>query len=407
MSPGHDIAVGADATGSLIPEQAECLRQQGYIILRGVLDEALCKKLREHVLLSTDEAAHQKRHDLFGSIQEADLRYDLKLDLCSPVVEALNNFVTRCGPLLTAVTGGRTGLVELAAISSDGGALAQPVHADTTHGIMRFLQSNPGDSCDPMAAATEAALLIGGDDEDADEDIHEVVKAVATETAKIFTSLLALQDVDEEMGPTQVWPATHTMEHHTTLWNNVGKLNNWEADKAFGIEHKKMTLSQGDLVLYDSRVMHCGGANTSLKRRRSVLCVSAMGPGIRPDGTTWTMLDSLRNKLLLSDFPLSCDMVRASTATTSDNAAAALPPLSVATAEEPKKLAKEPEGKPMPPLEEWKACVQCTGCSRWRPCDVMEGPTFTNSEGGFRCRIAGFSCAQEGFTKDEIDASFE
>ena len=30
--------------------------------------------------------------------------------------------------------------------------------------------------------------------------------------------------------------------------------------QAFGVAHRKMTLRQGDLVLYDSRTMHCGGS---------------------------------------------------------------------------------------------------------------------------------------------------
>ena len=33
--------------------------------------------------------------------------------------------------------------------------------------------------------------------------------------------------------------------------------------QAFGIAHRKMTLRQGDLVLYDSRTMHCGGSSFS------------------------------------------------------------------------------------------------------------------------------------------------
>merc|ERR1739848_299800 len=107
------------------------------------------------------------------------------------------------------------------------------------------------------------------------------------------------------MGPTHVWPKTNTVEHHATLWStNVGgKMQIAAADKAFGIPHKKMCLKKGDLVLYDSRLMHCGGANIS-GDRRSVFCISCMGPGIRPDGTTWTMLKSLQNQIFLDMLPL-------------------------------------------------------------------------------------------------------
>merc|ERR1712048_88845 len=141
-----------------------------------------------------------------------------------------------------------------------------------------------------------------------DDSMGQIVEAVATNTALIYTALLALQDIDPDMGPTHVWPCTNTVEHHATLWGThvAGKLSIEDADKAFGVAHKQMTLKQGDLVLYDSRTMHCGGANNSDKRR-SVLCMSVMGPGIRPDGTTWTMLKSLRNRLTFASFPRQVD----------------------------------------------------------------------------------------------------
>ncbi|CAJ1384476.1 unnamed protein product, partial [Effrenium voratum] len=270
---------------SMAPSEAECefqkLQREGYIVIQGVLEPALCEALRQHVLLCTDEAHRQNRLDLFGNIQEAEHRSDLKLDLCEPVVEALNCFSARCRDLLTRTMGGDARIVELAAISSSKGAVAQPVHADTMHGVTRFLQSDIAlhDAKGPSDDASE--------DEDEADDLGHIVQAVATETALIFTSLLALQDVTPDMGPTHVWPGTHTVEHHATLWSShiSGKLSVNQADEAFGVPHRKMTLRQGDLVLYDSRTMHCGGANNS-DQRRSVFCVSTMGPGIRPDGTT-------------------------------------------------------------------------------------------------------------------------
>jgi len=390
------------------PAQLEQLLQQGYIILRDVLDVDACDRLRQHVLLSTDAAAKQGRNDLFGNIQEADNRHDLKLTLCAPVVDALNGFVDRCGPLLEEATcaggGGRVRIVELAAITSNKGAVAQPVHADTMHGVTRFLQSD-------VQLATASPEADGGESEDEAEDRNEdlgaIVRAVATDTALIYTCLLALQDVSSEMGPTHVWPATNTVEHHATLWSTSvgGKLNVEKADKAFGIEHSKMLLAKGDLVLYDSRTMHCGGANSSAERR-SVFCVSTMGPGIRPDGTTWTMLRSLRNRLLISDFPLS-DQSLAPTATVED-AAAALPPEQSSEGTggaNARQEAEVQEGRPVPPLEEWAAAVQCSWCRRWRPCAAEEAPKLTSGEHGFLCKSIGFTCTQEqGFSTEAIDA---
>ncbi|CAK0858883.1 unnamed protein product [Prorocentrum cordatum] len=269
------------------------------------------------------------------------------------------------------------------------GAVDQPVHADTMHGVTRFLQS------DVQLPVGEA---LGEADEDADADVGEVVRAVATDTALIFTALVALQDVEPDMGPTFVWPATHTVEHHATLWstNGGGKLRVHEADKVFGVEHLKMTLRRGDAVIYDSRLMHCGSGSTS-DQRRSVMVASVMGPGIRPDGTTWTMMKSLRSRLpRLGAFPLQDWALSAAAA---PGRAVALPPPEAATAAPAAHgtavQEEQPEVRPVPPLQEWEAAVQCSLCRRWRPCGTMEAPKLTGVENGFVCKAVGFSCLQE------------
>lgn len=379
-------------------EEIAKLREDGYVVVPNVLPPDVCAALRQHVLLVTDEAAQQGRTDLFGNIQEQTCRHDLKLDLCSPVVAALNHFAKRCRGLLEAAVGGNARLVELAAITSSRGAIAQPVHADTMHGVTRFLQSE-------VQLDEDAQRGPPSEDEDAGDDLAEIVRAVATGTALIFTSLVALQDIDASMGPTHVWPKTNTAEHHATLWGTHvgGKLTVAEAEVVFGVAKRDMLLKQGDLVLYDSRTMHCGGANCS-DQRRSVLCISVMGPGIRPDGTTWTMLPSLRNRLSLSNFPLPEGAVTAPTATGCGDVVAALP-LAGALTEQPE--APGPKLRTIPPLEEWLAAVRCKDCAQWRPVSVAEAPGFTCAEAGFRCQDAGFTCSQEqGYKTEEIDAMF-
>jgi ectoine hydroxylase-related dioxygenase (phytanoyl-CoA dioxygenase family) len=399
-------------------EEAARLRQEGYLVVEGALPAETCDAVRNHVLLTTDEAARVERHDLFGNIQEQQSRYDLKLDLCAPVVEALNLFVARCGPLLTEAMGGRARLVELAAITSDTGAVAQPVHADTMHGVTRFLQSEADLGALPRALAAKSGpdLVADSDEEEATEDMGAIFRAVATETALIYTTLIALQDIEPDMGPTHVWPGTNTVEHHATLWGTSvsEKLSVKEADVAFGVAHRKMTLRKGDVVVYDSRTMHCGGANSSSPNvRRSVLVVSAMGPGVRPDGTTWTMLPSLRHRLAVSDFPLPAEAARGHTNVLgADNIVLPAPqasPQDEGAKEAPGagKQESEEDWRPVPPLEEWDAAVQCAACGRWRPCSVEEAPKLTAEEAGFRCADVGFSCKQEQrFTTQEIDAIF-
>jgi len=397
------VAAGA---GIDVAAEAERLRTQGYVVLRGVLSAEVCDAVREHVLRTSDEAKKLGRNDLFGNIQEADRRTDLKLDLCPPVVSAINEFGSRCGAVLRDVMPGIVRVVELAAITSSGGAVAQPVHADTMHGVTRFLQSDVA-----LPTTTREKDEADSEDEDADEDLGSVIRAVATDTALIFTSLIALQDITPDMGPTLVWPETNTVEHHATLWGTAvgGKLGVDEADKAFGVMHKEMTLAKGDLVLYDSRTMHCGGSNVSDKRR-SVFCISVMGPGIRPDGTTWTMLPSLRNQVSVNTLPLSESTVRVPANTADSEEVRLPPPPAKATAGNGGDAADgdASEGpKPIPPLEEWDAAVLCTLCRRWRPCSAAEAPKLTALEAGFQCPLLGHSCMQDQvYTDAEIDALF-
>lgn len=106
----------------------------------------------------------------------------------------------------------------------------------------------------------------------------------------------------------------------------------------------------------------------------------------------------LRNRLFLNDFPLSTDAA---------NMPAADMNLAATYTEEDGIIEPCTESKPVPPLEEWAAAVQCTLCQRWRPCSVEEAPKFTSLDSGFYCQIGGFSCAQDQrYETSEIDAIF-
>mmetsp|Transcript_17560 Transcript_17560/g.40647 ORF Transcript_17560/g.40647 Transcript_17560/m.40647 type:complete len:404 (-) Transcript_17560:121-1332(-) len=384
-------------------EEAESLVRDGYVVVRAALSASSCDLLREYSQAAGDEAKRIGRLELLGNIQEAELRADLKLDLSLPVRKALNEVIGRCRGCFSEVMGARAKLVELATITSDPGAVAQPVHADTMHGVTRFLQSD--------VQFPETFNAEDSEGEDGQDDMGEIVRAVATETAIICTALVALQDVSPCMGPTHVWPGTHTVGHHATLWGTSvgGKLSVAAADEAFGVDRVDMTLEKGDMVVYDSRTMHCGGANTS-QSRRSVLCISLMGSGIRPDGTTWTMLRSLQNKLRLSDFPIAEEDSEAAAAWTEDGVPVLPPPTAdsrmQAAAQEGSTVAEgEGDLKPVPPLDQWDAAVQCSLCRRWRPCAADQAPVLTSTEQGFVCKAVGFHCRQEqGYPTTEIDA---
>jgi len=85
-----------------------------------------------------------------------------------------------------------------------------------------------------------------------------------------LTCFVALQDIDESMGPTTFLPSSATEEYHEEI--AVGQ------DDGYGDGQYKSqlltksanflsTLQTGDCALYNPMTLHCGGANRSNKRR--------------------------------------------------------------------------------------------------------------------------------------------
>eukprot|EP01052_Picozoa_sp_SAG31_P043205 SAG31_NODE_7122_length_1783_cov_1.274941_1_plen_89_part_00 len=60
-------------------------------------------------------------------------------------------------------------------------------------------------------------------------------------------------------------------------------------------------VNEGDCVLMDSRLFHCGGGNSSNVRRR-LLYFSLHVPGNLPPGSTYSMLPRYTGKLRLHNY---------------------------------------------------------------------------------------------------------
>merc|ERR1712216_55318 len=115
--------------------QERAMEEDGYVVREGVIPAALCTELKDYVDANIERWRGASRLDLFGNIQEADLRHDLKLPMTGCVRRVLNCVVEKCRDVLVPLVGDNAALVELAAIASDPGALSQAVHADTAHAL--------------------------------------------------------------------------------------------------------------------------------------------------------------------------------------------------------------------------------------------------------------------------------
>lgn len=207
------------------------MQTEGALVLAGAVNPELADALKVHVDAELNTSLRMSRRDPteehahFGDVLSRHCRYDLKLRIeAEPVRATLRQLFAGLSVLsgtLQALLGSDAELDELACMVSEPGARRQPVHPDT-----------------PAEGAEHDNMVV-------------------------CTGFVALQDISVAMGPTVVWRGTHTPAAHTA----------WEAEGASQLERSEAcvaTLTKGDILLFDSRVLHCGTANCleSGKRRR-------------------------------------------------------------------------------------------------------------------------------------------
>ena len=280
----YTVARFSAARASQRPEEVVgALRKEGIVRIDGVLSTPAAAQLLEEVncnLEASLERAKAKVHDAnipqdafsdllrltdevlaenFGDVLCGKNRRDLKLDLSNPQVEcACSEVLSVLQPTLASCLGEDSELYELAALISDPQSASQPLHPDTSF-------------------EAEAAVL---------------------------TAFVALQDIDATMGPTLFLRGTHTAEAHAAFDADGRKRT---ATALGSYPSWRGVINAGDVTLYDSRLLHCGGANES-PRRRALFYVSFRAKGAAPSfrKTQGTLLESLRGRYTLRDLGNSC-----------------------------------------------------------------------------------------------------
>eukprot|EP01050_Picozoa_sp_SAG11_P011845 SAG11_NODE_1282_length_5310_cov_24.980426_5_plen_410_part_00 len=248
-------AIGIDSNDAHnYPEVAAArFREQGMLRVRGAAPVEACARLCHHVdqcLKDAIGASHSSGElasvaHFFGQIysdgssngREVPLsqrnRWDLFLRLDPPVLSLLRGVLASISQLLADLLTADALVCELATLITDGGAQRQPLHPDT--------------------------ILDGG--------------------AGLATCFVALQDVSLDMGPTLMIPRSHRDSALHELLG--GKADRAVREAELGamagptvcVRGETLPVQQciadaGDVVLMDSRLLHCGGANVSGCRRR-------------------------------------------------------------------------------------------------------------------------------------------
>lgn len=198
---------------------AETLAEEGVLRLNGMLSADASAALRVHIDGILDQGMQNVANgskaysDLFGEFMCREHRYDLLLPLDVHILETVRHVIERVAPLLNHSIGEDCTMCELEALISDPGSHAQPLHFDTA-----FDYNEPR-----------------------------------------VSMLIALQDVTASMGPTAFYPSTNTPE-----WHLAYKRRDEELEELLECYPRVVgEMSAGDCYLYDTRVLHYGGANTS------------------------------------------------------------------------------------------------------------------------------------------------
>jgi hypothetical protein len=219
--------------------------------------------LRDRSWRGVEEGAVADSRDRFADALLNRNRCDLKVPLGPPPVHralrhllsgektALRGLIGAAFDAHSPGGGGGEGgdgatLYELNCFMSRSGARRQLVHADSV--CFGALEGGGGGSGDP----SESRSLPGAASPD-------------RSGPAMLTCFVALQDVDESMGPTYFLPGTNNLEAHRQFFGGGG------GGGAAGPGSKEAllsarrvvagTLRKGSCVLFDPRTLHCAGAN--------------------------------------------------------------------------------------------------------------------------------------------------
>jgi ectoine hydroxylase-related dioxygenase (phytanoyl-CoA dioxygenase family) len=118
----------------------------------------------------------------------------------------------------------------------------------------------------------------------------------------LYTCFIALQDISLDMGPTTWMPKTHdSAELHAQFQDETKSVDDEYSpkDKLLASNPTVLgTLSKGSCAIFDSRLLHAGGANTS-NTSRALLYFTFQNPKITNPGNPGSIRSNLINKWTL------------------------------------------------------------------------------------------------------------
>lgn len=235
-SPAYNPRLDKDGFGAV-------LISEGVARINDVITSETVDKLRVYVNEMLEEKIHKDTEAESGDFARVLLpknRWDLllPLDQADPVMQAMDELIGKGGSLNSILdsTVGKDGRIyEMACLVSDPGSERQAIHPDI-----------------PFESEDEITLI---------------------------TCFVALQDINDTMGPTVYLPKTNTAANHERF-NNRATADEMLAET----RNLYSTLNAGDCSVYNPATLHCGSANKS-DTRRAIFYLTFWNPRKEYPGT--------------------------------------------------------------------------------------------------------------------------
>lgn len=228
-------------------------------------DEELLDMVHEFVVDSIFDPDYS-----FSRIAEPEFRKDLPLELNGATAELFQRVLNVTGGALVELLGESCFLCELSTMTSFPNAGEQARHPDTTY------------------------------DGYTESDVHSI--------PRLYSVYVALTDVEEDMAALDVWPGTHLNYHFSEVRANRDEYDEYLEENGEAPEDGRplmspairFTVRKGAVVIFDSRTMHRGTANTS-PNVRPTMYFSFQEKGGFLDGSAGSLRDMYAEAITLRD----------------------------------------------------------------------------------------------------------
>ena len=252
----------AAAASTLGQQYAAIVERDGVALIEHVLSKETAESLRNYVLRQQQEAAQvtqaqpHKAQSFYGVEPTRQHRCDLQLSLLQGGYTAdgddngTDDGTGTTSATTTAATDDTTEQQQQRHILAD--ALSELLHPQngTLFDIFDTLVTTQGELYELATVITHPGSPR--------QIIHPDLPF--QDIAPLYVVFLALQDVTVDMGPTSFLLQSHTAEVHTAYTQGDAATKNAHLAQA---DCRLSCLQQGDCVVFDARVLHCGNANTA------------------------------------------------------------------------------------------------------------------------------------------------